>query len=178
MKQVFAVIFLFGLMIGAILVFGEKKQSDNQTFLRIHIRANSNMEEDQNIKYMVKDTLVAYLTPRIAEGTTIEKAKDIVKSELLNLETITNKVLGENKYPYTSKAVLNNEAFPTRAYDGMVLESGYYDALVVNLGTGEGDNWWCVVYPPLCFVGEENGQVVYKSKLVEIIEDFKKKFFS
>lgn len=163
-------------MFGAIFLFGEKKQGQNTAYLRIHIRANSNLEQDQNIKYKVKDAIVAYLSPRLEGGKTIEQAKQIVKAELLNLETISNKVLGENNYTYTSNASINNETFPTRAYDGFVLESGFYDALIVNLGGGEGDNWWCVVYPPLCFVGQENGQIVYRSKLVEIIEDFKKKF--
>lgn len=178
MKQILAIFFLMALMIGGVLIFGEQKKQTNQSFLRIHIRANSNSEADQNIKYQVKDILVEYLTPLLTEGTTILKAKEIVKNQLLNLESITNKVLGENNFDYSSKALINNEVFPTRAYEEFVLESGYYDALIVNLGTGEGDNWWCVVYPPLCFVGNESGKVVYKSKLVEIVEDFKKRFFS
>jgi stage II sporulation protein R len=71
-----------------------------------------------------------------------------------------------------------NEKFPTRSYDGFVLEGGFYDALIIKLGAGEGDNWWCVVYPPLCFLEAEytDGQgIKYKSKIFEIIENWKKK---
>ena len=63
---------------------------------------------------------------------------------------------------------LNNEYFPTRAYDDLVLENGYYDALIIELGSGKGDNWWCVVYPPLCFA-DCTQKIEYKSKFLEII---------
>ena len=83
-------------------------------------------------------------------------------------------MLAQNGFAYTSDAQLKKEIFPTRSYDGIVFEQGEYDALVVNLGSGKGDNWWCVVYPPLCFVGGEltGGGVVYKSKLEEIVKEF------
>ena len=74
-------------------------------------------------------------------------------------------------YVYKSRAVLREELFPTRTYDNLTLESGFYDALIVELGEGKGDNWWCVVYPPLCFVESGHGYV-YKSKIVEIIKNF------
>ena len=74
------------------------------------------------------------------------------------------------------KAKLNfAEQFPDRSYNGVTLAAGVYDALIVELGSGSGNNWWCVVYPPLCFVGgESNGtnQIVYKSKLLEIIRNW------
>ena len=84
-----------------------------------------------------------------------------------------------NGFNYGCKAYIDAENFPTRSYDDVVLEAGVYDALILNLGSGKGDNWWCVVYPPLCFIGgNDNGQnnIVYRSKLLEIIEDFFAKF--
>ena len=87
-----------------------------------------------------------------------------------------NKVLAENGFTYTIHAKLCQEQFPDRNYDNVTLAAGVYDALIIELGSGSGNNWWCVVYPPLCFVGgESNGTntIVYKSKLLEIINQWK-----
>ena len=74
-------------------------------------------------------------------------------------------------FNYHSKVAVRNELFPTRVYGDFTLEEGFYDALIVELGEAKGDNWWCVVYPPLCFTGTEN--IKYKSKILEIINSFK-----
>ena len=80
-------------------------------------------------------------------------------------------MLSKNGFDYKSKVVVRNELFPTRVYDGFTLEEGFYDALIVNLGNAQGDNWWCVVYPPLCFTGSKT-PIKYKSKILEIIKEF------
>ena len=74
-------------------------------------------------------------------------------------------------FNYSAKASVKKEKFPTRVYQGVQLESGIYDALIIELGSGKGDNWWCVVYPPLCFTGE-NVKYSYKSKILQIIRSF------
>ncbi len=147
------------------------KEKQNTEYLRIHIRANSNLESDQEVKYLVKEKLVHYLTPLLAECKTKENAEKELKNQLCNIEIIADEVLCEKGYSYKSKAILKEELFPTRTYDNLTLESGFYDALIVELGDGKGDNWWCVVYPPLCFVESGHGYL-YKSKIVEIIKDF------
>jgi stage II sporulation protein R len=83
-------------------------------------------------------------------------------------------VLLQKGYSYGARASVRRERFPTRVYGEYVLERGEYLALIVELGKGEGDNWWCVVYPPLCFVGDSGAKLVYKSKIAEIIERWKK----
>ena len=87
---------------------------------------------------------------------------------------IADKTLKENGFEYLSSANINNEYFPSREYDGVVFPADYYDALIVNLGNGSGNNWWCVAYPPLCFVGEDTSEdgVKYKSKILELINKF------
>ena len=140
-------------------------------YLRIHVRANSNSEIDQNVKYAVKDAVVTYLTPYIAECDTKEKAKTLLESRLDQIEKVADGVLKENGFSYRSRAKVKNEKFPTRIYSDLELKSGYYDALILELGSGNGDNWWCVVYPPLCFTGEESGYV-YRSKIKDIIDEF------
>ena len=143
----------------------------NTEYLRIHIRADSNSESAQNIKYIVKDKVVEYLTPFIAECDTKQKAEKMLKDNLSQIEQVADNVLKEKGFKYTSKASLKNEKFPTRVYDNLTLQSGFYDALIIELGSGKGDNWWCVVYPPLCFVGEGENYI-YKSKIYQIINDF------
>lgn len=158
-------------IIGALLVCGLSNKKNN-TYLRIHIRANSNLAVDQNIKYEIKDYVVSYLTPFLCGGKTIDMAKEIVTNQLENIEDLANDILIQNGFSYRAKAKLNEEFFPTRTYSTLTLESGYYDALIISLGSGEGDNWWCVVYPPLCFTSGENVSVVYKSIIWEIVNSW------
>ncbi|MBR1983436.1 MAG: stage II sporulation protein R [Clostridia bacterium] len=146
----------------------------NTEVLRIHIRADSNQTEDQQVKYKVKDAVVEFLTPKLSDCNTKSKAEETIKSLLSEIETVCDGVLEENGYDYKSKAKINVEEFPTRVYGGLTLENGFYDALIIELGSGSGDNWWCVVYPPLCFTGEGKNYV-YRSKLKQIINDFYEK---
>ena len=173
MKKLFAVVFILLLILFAFAACSPS--GDNDNYLRIHIRANSNDDIDQNVKYIVKDQVVEYLTPLLAEAHTKEKAKSIVLSHKSDIEKIADNVLRRNGFSYSSEAHVTKEVFPTRSYLGFTLEAGEYEALILNLGTGEGNNWWCVVYPPLCFVGgelQEGGSITYKSKIMEIINSF------
>lgn len=148
----------------------------NEQFLRIHIRADSNNDSDQNVKYIVKNAVVEYLAPYLSNATTKAKAMQIVAAELKNIQKVCDKTLQANGFDYTSNVKLCQESFPDRAYNGVTLPQGVYDALIIELGSGKGNNWWCVVYPPLCFVGtESNGTntIVFKSKLMEIINEWK-----
>ncbi len=148
--------------------------TNNEEYLRIHIRANSNDIIDQNVKYQVKDEMINVLTPYIAECKTKNDAKKVLLKKEKYLESLVNNVLIDNGFNYRCNIVVRNEKFPTRVYEDFTLEEGFYDAVIVELGKAEGDNWWCVVYPPLCFTGNESG-IVYKSKILEIINNFKKK---
>ena len=150
-------------------------KSENQEYLRIHIRANSNEEADQNVKYLVRDAVVEYLTPIVSDCRTKKEATEKIGSAKKTLEFIIDGILKTNGFKYSSSVSVRNEQFPTRVYDDLTLSGGYYDAVIVELGTAAGDNWWCVVYPPLCFSSTEN--LRYASKIKEIIEQFKQKFF-
>ncbi len=147
-----------------------KEDITHTEYLRIHVRANSNLETDQTVKYKVKDSVVSYLTPYIAECRTKADAESMLKDNLSNIEKVAEKVLASNGFKYGATASIREEEFPTRVYENLELESGIYDALIIELGSGLGDNWWCVVYPPLCFTG--SGQVIYRSKILDIIADF------
>lgn len=168
-------IFLFLLLCGGVFIFNSNNKQSEYDYLRIHIRANSNYEIDQNIKYIIKDRVVELVTPYLIECDTKQKSVEMINSLLEEIEDVCDNVLKENGFTYTSKAKINKEEFPTRSYDNITLEQGVYDALIIELGSGEGDNWWCIVYPPLCFVnksGSDVQNIQYQSYLMEIIEKY------
>lgn len=137
-------------------------------YLRLHIRANSNSEIDQNIKYEIKDELVEFLTPYFCNVTSKNEAVEIVNNLKEKMSEICVDVLRKNGFNYSANVKINNEYFPTRTYSNTTLESGYYDAVIVELGEAVGDNWWCVMYPPLCFITRENQtEITFKSKIAE-----------
>lgn len=138
-------------------------------YLRIHIRANSNGKADQAVKCDVRDAVVLYLTPLVGDLESKEEALAIVSEELPALEGIAEDILQREGFFYGAKVSLRKEEFPTRVYEDITLEAGVYDALILELGSGEGDNWWCVVYPALCFSGTPKG---YKSFLWEILQKY------
>lgn len=142
----------------------------DSVYLRVHIRANSNADIDQGVKYAVKERVVDLLTPKVQNADTVDAAIDIIKKNIIEIERVADEVLLINGFNYKSKARLAVEEFPMRSYEDLVLEGGLYDALVIDLGTGEGDNWWCVIYPPLCFVGRETdgSTIKYKSFIYEL----------
>lgn len=166
---------VFGLLFIIILTaaFAAQEKTVQTEYLRMHVRANSDSATDQAVKYEVKDAIVDYLIPLAAECTTKREAMSMLKSELDAIEEVADGVLQKNGFTYTARASLRQEEFPTRVYEDVTLEAGIYDALIVELGEGVGANWWCVVYPPLCFAGEASGEgVIYRSRLWEIIRDF------
>lgn len=149
-------------------------QNTSTEYLRIHIRANSNNAVDQNVKFKIKEEIVKYLTPYIAECNSKEEVIKLLNEKEYEMERLIDLTLINGGYKYKSNVAIRNEKFPTRVYEDLVLNEGYYDAVIVELGEAKGDNWWCVVYPPLCFTGNECG-IKYKSKILQIIENFKRK---
>lgn len=169
-------IILFLLLCGGIFVLNtNEKEQTNYDYLRVHIRANSNSEIDQNIKYIVKDKVVDFVTPYLIDCDSKQKSVDTINGLILQIENLCDNVLSQNGFNYTSKAKIDTEKFPTRTYDNVTLEAGIYDALIIELGSGKGDNWWCIVYPPLCFVNKSNlteQNIQYQSYLMDIIKKY------
>ncbi len=168
MKKVAVILLLLTALIVSVCLFA--KPREETAYLRIHIRADSNEAVAQEVKYKVRDAVVEYLTPTVAMCKTKEEAKTALSKMLGGIEKKAETVLKENGFDYGARASLKKEEFPTRIYDGVTLEAGVYDALIVELGSGKGDNWWCVVYPPLCFSGTSN--VTYRSLIAELIRKF------
>lgn len=150
---------------------GTDAAAENAEYLRIHVRANSNSEQDQSVKYKVKDAVVQFVTPLAAECTSKQRAAELVEANLEAIEEVCERTLEQNGYFYGARAEIRSEKFPTRVYGDLTLEEGIYDALIIELGEGTGDNWWCVIYPPLCFTSATQ-DVTYRSLILDIISDF------
>ncbi|MEE0842647.1 MAG: stage II sporulation protein R [Christensenellales bacterium] len=143
----------------------------SEQVVRIHIRANSNDAEDQAVKLAVRDEITEYLTLKLDGCKDKSDALERLAAERDVLTQIAQKTLYENGYDYKASVELKMEHFPERVYDGYVFPEGDYDALMIYLGEGAGDNWWCVAFPPLCFVPDADGEdIVYKSWVKEMLD--------
>ena len=162
--------FLLSTIICLTAICYPQKRAQAEDFFRLHIRANSNLPEEQMVKYLVKDKVVEYLLPIVSTAKSKRESMRAIEKELKNIERVASAVLFKNGYKYTAKAELKREYFPIRYYKEVELKSGYYDALIILLGEGTGENWWCVLYPPLCFSGE--GDVAYSSLIAERIKEW------
>ena len=166
---------LFVLLTCGVFVLNANKSFKDYDYLRVHIRANSNSEVDQNIKYIIKDKVIDFITPYLIDCDNKGKSVEAIDKLLPEIECLCDRVLFQSGFNYTSKAKIDSEKFPTRRYDNITLEEGVYDALIIELGSGKGDNWWCIVYPPLCFVNKSNlseQNIKYQSYLLDIIKKY------
>ncbi len=173
MKKLCIVFAFLPILLATAAITAQEKPSQTSAYLRMHVRANSDDLADQQIKYEVKDAIVQYLIPVVADCTDKPSAIAALTACLDEVEQVADEVLSEHGFAYRATARVCRESFPDRVYEGVTLSAGVYDALIVELGEGAGANWWCVVYPPLCFSGEVTGQTIqYRSRLLEIIENF------
>ena len=135
-----------------------------KSVFRLHVIANSNSEEDQNLKYIVRDNVIEYMKTICNQCSSKEETIKIVSDHLEDFTQIANKTIKENGFSYTANVSLGNFEFPTKIYGDISFPSGYYDALKIQLGNADGQNWWCVLYPSLCFVDITSGIVPQESK--------------
>jgi len=137
--------------------------------IRLRILANSDSPQDQAIKMLVRDRVVEQMNSWASEANTIEEARLVVNAHLSELNDIVAAVLNENGQAYQYNLMLANVDFPTKAYGGLVYPGGEYEALLITLGKAEGRNWWCVLFPPLCFTDTVSGEATAITKTV--VED-------
>lgn len=134
--------------------------------IRFRIIANSNSNIDQTTKLLIKKDLENNFFPLVENSTSIDETRTIINN---NQDILDNTL---NKYNIPYKVNFGNNYFPQKEYLGIKYDEGNYESLVISLGEGKGNNWWCVMYPPLCLLEskEEPEQVEYKSFIKEIIE--------
>lgn len=131
---------------------------------RLHIIANSDTQEDQNLKLKVRDSLLDYMNTICSNCTTKEEAISIAKNNKEVFQKIAESTIIENGYNYSVNIDISNCYFPTKNYGDISLPAGMYDALRVEIGEAKGKNWWCVMFPSLCFVDISSGIVDEDSK--------------
>ncbi len=136
----------------------------SNSVFRLHVIANSNSEEDQNLKYLVRDSLLNYMSSICENISTKEEAMELAKNNIQKFQEIAESVIIENGYDYSVCVEVGNYSFPTKKYGDISLPAGLYDALRVKIGSASGENWWCVMFPSLCFVDVSNGYVPAVSK--------------
>lgn len=154
---------IFTLIANRVQVKSESIQEDIATkIIRFHVIANSDSKSDQALKLKVRDKVIEYMQPRLKESKSIEESRKIIKENDKKVMAIANEVIRENGYNYPIKTMLSNENFPIKTYGNITLPQGKYEAYRIIIGDGKGQNWWCVMFPPLCFVDVTKGEVSYK----------------
>ncbi len=151
--------------IGTIHIYGEIKNVESLSnnykdkLIRFHVLANSDNEKDQQLKLKVRDEVIKYLQPMLKKSKSIQESESIILRECDNLKKISKNIIKENGYDYNVKVNLQYSKFPAKQYSNIVLPAGEYKSLKIIIGEGEGRNWWCVMFPPLCFVDENNSVI-------------------
>ncbi len=184
MKKIFK-----SMIIGLVLCFvftlipfeGECKAISDKV-LRIHILANSDSKEDQNLKLKVRDAIVSEGEEILQGVTSKEDAKELVSRNIERFEKVAQNTITENGYTYPVTVELTNMHFNTRYYNNISMPAGFYDALRVKIGNADGKNWWCVMFPSLCIFSVSKTETLEDNlsenqyKIVTSNNDFKFKF--
>lgn len=170
-------VFVFILML-LILVSVYKKSNDSvkipDSAIRFRILANSNSPRDQKIKEDIRDKMQKELYSLLQNSKSIDDSRKIINSNMSNFDEILKDSMKDIEYSYSIDYGMHY--FPSKTYKGITYEEGNYESLLVTLGSGKGDNWWCVLFPPLCLLEAEESSdvkdVEYKSFIKEIIQKY------
>ena len=144
---ILAICFL-SLFLGLMPVHGENEIYDS--VLRLHVLANSDSEVDQNLKLKVRDAVLVETEDMFSDCSTREEAIEKLHDELPRIQDIAEKVIADDGYCYSVSVDFGDEEYPTKNYESFCFPSGTYLSLRIIIGNGEGQNWWCVLYPPMC----------------------------
>ncbi len=141
--------------------------------IRFRVLANSNSPRDQKIKEEVRDAMQKQLYAVLKDARTNSEAKNIIMDNMYNFKQTLDNAMKDKDYSYTIDYGMHE--FPEKTYKGVTYDAGYYESLLVTLGEGKGDNWWCVLFPPLCLVEAEESntsEVEYKIFIKDILEKY------
>ena len=141
--------------------------------IRIRVIANSNSDYDQKMKLKVKDNLEYDMYNMLKNIKGIENAREVINSNLNSIDKKVAKTIKDNNYQMNYNVNFGYNYFPAKEYKGIKYDEGYYESLVVTLGEGKGDNWWCVLFPPLCLMeAEESTDVEYTTLAKEMVSKY------
>ena len=170
-KRFFIVLFLFSffVFVSAISYVDAVSTDISNSVFRLHVIANSDSQEDQELKYKVRDSILEYMNDLSNNCTSKDEIISLAYQYQSKFCEIAKQVIIENGYNYDVNIKIGNFEFPTKDYGDISLPAGYYDALRIEIGEAKGQNWWCVMFPPLCFVDVTSGVVPDESK--EVIKE-------
>ncbi len=134
--------------------------------IRLRILANSDSAQDQALKREIRDAIIARMQEWVVGPQTLDDARAVVMSHLPEFDLLVGQMIEARGYSYSHTVELGKVPFPTKMYGNEVYPAGDYEALRVTIGTGEGQNWWCVLFPPLCFVDSLSGEAVASAAVV------------
>jgi len=158
-----AIIIIVSIGLNITNVSGKASQSDIAgKLIRFHVIANSDDKIDQNLKLKVRDSVLKYISPKLKECKNIKESREILNAENKNIKKIAQTIIKRNGFRYSVATTLSQENFPVKTYGNITLPQGKYEAYRIIIGTGTGQNWWCVMFPPLCFVDITKGNVSYQ----------------
>lgn len=139
--------------------------------IRVRVIANSNKKEDIKEKEVIKDNLNTYMNKLLRNKNNYDEVRTTIKSNLNNINEVIENTIEDNNYNETYKVNYGLNLFPEKEFNGIIYPSGYYESLVVTLGEGKGPNYWCVLYPPLCLI-EEQDKPEYKLFIKEVLDKY------
>lgn len=141
--------------------------------IRLRVIPNSNSVYDQNIKMKVTKRLQHSMSDLLSDTNNVNEARQIITNNLNYINFEIGQLLKQEKYTLDYNIKFGNNFFPEKEYKGVIYPEGYYESVKVTLGEGLGDNWWCVLFPPLCLIeAEESTDVEYKFFIKEIIDNY------
>ena len=160
------ILFSFFIFISAASYVNAVSEDIAQSVFRLHVIANSDSKEDQDLKYKVRDKVLEYMNEISMDCSSKEEVILLAEEHKEEFKKIAENVIKEKGYDYEVNIKIGNFDFPTKTYGDISLPAGEYDALRIEIGEAKGQNWWCVMFPPLCFVDVTSGVVPNESKEV------------
>ncbi|MGG7214551.1 stage II sporulation protein R [Clostridium nigeriense] len=140
--------------------------------IRFHVIANSNSDEDQSLKLKVRDKVIEFVSSNLRDAKSLDEARQFLIDNKSDIESIAKAVVNENGYSYNVTSTLSRENFPDKVYGDVVFPQGEYEAYRILIGEAKGENWWCVMFPPLCFV-DGTKEVVDSKAVINTLESNK-----
>ena len=170
-KRFFVVLILFAffVFISALSYVNAVSEDISNSVFRLHVIANSDSDEDQELKYQIRDEVLEYMNEISSDCSSKEEVINLAYEHQDEFKQIAEQVIKDNGYDYSVNISIGNFDFPTKNYGDISLPAGNYDALRIEIGEASGQNWWCVMFPPLCFVDVTSGVVPDDSK--EVIKE-------
>lgn len=167
-------------------------QGISDKIIRFHIRANSDKKEDQELKLKIRDEILGVMGEKFKNTKSLDESRVVIKDNMEEMKVIAEEVIKNESQNYDVNVSLGQDYFPLRRYGSMIFPQGQYETLLVEIGEAKGQNWWCVMFPPICFVDithsvaleleqelgefiEEDPPLKLKSKILELIKKIVKK---